>query len=183
MAFARLVLRLVVGGLFAGHGLQKLAGWFGGPGLEKTGGYFESELHLRPGKAHAAAAGATEAGCGALIALGLATPAAASGLIAVMLTAIRKVHFEKGVWVTNGGFEYNAVLIAALAVIVESGPGQLSLDAAFGIEKKGLRWAVLALAAGVIGSVGAVALGEAGAEDEEPPAESTQVAAAAAAAA
>jgi putative oxidoreductase len=26
------VLRAVVGGLFMGHGLQKLAGWFGGGG-------------------------------------------------------------------------------------------------------------------------------------------------------
>ncbi len=31
------VLRVVVGGLFMGHGLQKLAGWFGGHGLEATG--------------------------------------------------------------------------------------------------------------------------------------------------
>ena len=31
-----LVLRLVTGGLLAGHGAQKLFGWFGGPGLEGT---------------------------------------------------------------------------------------------------------------------------------------------------
>ena len=30
------VLRAIVGTLFMGHGLQKLAGWFGGHGLEGT---------------------------------------------------------------------------------------------------------------------------------------------------
>ncbi len=32
-----LLIRLVVGLLFIGHGLQKLAGWFGGAGLGGTG--------------------------------------------------------------------------------------------------------------------------------------------------
>ncbi len=36
MALGRLVLRLTVGGLITGHGLQKLRGSFGGPGLEGT---------------------------------------------------------------------------------------------------------------------------------------------------
>ncbi|MGH2369530.1 MAG: hypothetical protein ACRDI2_15180 [Chloroflexota bacterium] len=33
-----LTLRLVTGGLLAGHGTQKLFGWFGGHGLEGIGG-------------------------------------------------------------------------------------------------------------------------------------------------
>ena len=33
----RLILRTLMGVLFMGHGLQKLAGWFGGYGLEGTG--------------------------------------------------------------------------------------------------------------------------------------------------
>jgi len=48
-------LRITVGGLFVGHGLQKLTGNFGGGGLTATGEAFES-MGLRPGKAHAAAA-------------------------------------------------------------------------------------------------------------------------------
>ena len=57
MRFGIAILRAVVGGLFIGHGLQKLLGKFGGYGLEGTAGFFES-LGLRPGKVHATAAGA-----------------------------------------------------------------------------------------------------------------------------
>ncbi len=42
-----LIVRIVVGALFSGHGLQKLAGWFGGRGLAGTGQWFES-LGLAP---------------------------------------------------------------------------------------------------------------------------------------
>ena len=87
-----------------------------------------------------------------MLALGLATPLAASMLTGVMLTAIRKVHLKNGVWVTEGGFEYNAVLIAALATLVEAGPGPISLDAALGTEKKGGRWSLTALTGGAIAS-------------------------------
>ncbi|MBV8958491.1 MAG: DoxX family membrane protein, partial [Actinobacteria bacterium] len=94
---ALLLLRVVVGLLFVGHGTQKLFGWFGGHGLEGTGQFFEN-LGLKPGIKHARAAGAAEAGGGALIALGLLTPAAAAALIGVMSTAIRTVHLKNGPW-------------------------------------------------------------------------------------
>jgi putative oxidoreductase len=151
VALGRLLLRLLIGGLFVGHGLQKLMGWFGGPGVEQTGGFFES-LGLRPGRRHALAAGATETAGGTLLALGLATQLAAASLIAVMTTAVRKVHLHNGVWVSDGGFEYNAVLIAALAMLAETGPGRLSLDAALGTERHGVRWGLAALAGGAIAS-------------------------------
>ena len=83
------------------------------------------------------AAGAAEAGGGGLLALGLFTPAAAAALIGTMFTAIRKVHFAKGPWVTEGGYEYNLVLIAAALVLADVGPGDWSLDHALGTEVKG----------------------------------------------
>ena len=73
MKLGRLILRLIVGGYFFGHGTQKLFGWFGGHGPEGTGQFFES-IGLRPGKRHALAAGAAEAGGGALLVVGAATP-------------------------------------------------------------------------------------------------------------
>lgn len=153
-SLGRLILRAVVGGFFVGHGTQKLFGWFGGQGLDATGQGFE-HIGLRPGKAHALAAGVAEAGGGALIALGAATPLAASVLTATMLTAINRVHFAKGPWVMNGGYEYNAVLIAAVLALAETGPGGLSVDRLLGEERKGARWAALALALGIIGAAGA----------------------------
>jgi putative oxidoreductase len=154
MRIGRLILRATVGGFFVGHGTQKLFGWFGGHGLEATAGAFEG-MGLRPGKANAIAAGAAEAGGGALLVAGLATPLAASALTATMLTAIKTVHGKNGPWATNGGYEYNVVLIAAVLALAEVGPGSLSLDAALGRERAGSRWALAALVTGALGSLGA----------------------------
>ena len=108
---ALLVLRLVVGLLFVGHGAQKLFGVFGGGGLEATAGMFDS-IGLRPGWLHARAAGTAEFLGGALIALGLFTPFAAAALIAVMTAAMITVHARNGIWNTNQGYEFNLVLSA-----------------------------------------------------------------------
>jgi putative oxidoreductase len=154
MKIGRLLLRLTVGGFFFGHGTQKLFGWFGGHGLDATSQMFEG-LGMRPGRRNAIAAGAAEAGGGAALALGFATPLAAGTITSVMLTAIHRVHFKNGPWVTNGGYEYNAVLIAAVLALAEVGPGELSLDHALGQERSGPGWALLAAAMGVAGAVGA----------------------------
>jgi putative oxidoreductase len=154
MKLGRLLLRTVVGGFFVGHGTQKLFGWFGGYGLEGTAKGFE-QLGIRPGKPNAIVAGVAEAGGGALLVAGLETPLAAAALTATMFTAIKTVHLEKGPWATNGGYEYNAVLIAAALAIAEVGPGPLSLDAARGKQRYGSGWAIAALIAGAIGAAGA----------------------------
>jgi putative oxidoreductase len=145
------ILRAVIGLLFVGHGLQKLAGKFGGHGLEGTGQFFES-LGLKPGKRHATMAGAAETGGGALLALGLFTPAAAAALMGTMAVAAKTVHLQNGPWVSDGGWEYNAVLAAALLAIAEKGPGSLSLDHALGLRFDGRAWALAALAAGAGGA-------------------------------
>jgi putative oxidoreductase len=154
MKIGRLLLRTAVGGFFIGHGTQKLFGWFGGGGLEGTTKGFEA-LGLHPAKPNAVVAGVAEAGGGALMLAGLETPLAATVLTSTMLTAIKTVHFKNGPWATNGGYEYNVVLIAAALTIAEVGPGPLSLDAARGHERYGSRWALAALIGGVIGAVGA----------------------------
>jgi len=148
----RFLLRLVLGGLFIGHGTQKLFGWFGGGGLEKTAEAFD-QMGLRPGRHHARAAGAAEAGGGALVAAGLATPLGAGVLTATMLTAIRTVHGKNGPWITNGGYEYNLVLIASLLALVEAGPGRLSVEGAIEHEHSGARWALAAALVGVLGAL------------------------------
>ena len=152
MDLGRLFLRGVVGPLFVGHGTQKLFGWFGGHGRDGTGGFFETKLGLRPGKRHATAAGVAEAGGGLLLTLGAATPVAATMISATMLTAVRKVHLAKGPWVTEGGYEYNLVLIAAVTALVESGPGRPSVDSALFPRWHGTGWALASLAAAGIGT-------------------------------
>jgi putative oxidoreductase len=151
MKLGALILRAVIGPLFIGHGAQKLFGWFGGPGLEKTGGMME-HLEMRPAKRHALAVGAAEAGGGALLTLGALTPLATTTLTGVMVTAIRKVHFANGPWNTNRGYEYNAVLIAALTALAEHGAGRPSVDAALFPRLRGPAWALASLGAGVASS-------------------------------
>jgi putative oxidoreductase len=171
MELALLVLRVVVGLLFMGHGAQKLFGRFGGHGLDGTGGFFES-LGIRPGRRNAMAAGTAELVGGALLALGLLTPLAAALIIGVMVVAIITVHAAKGPWVTDGGWEYNAVLIAAAFALAGAGPGQVSLDDAIGWmpDITGAGWALGALALGALLGIGAVVAGRAGAQEPAPAA-------------
>ncbi|MEU2351214.1 DoxX family protein [Modestobacter sp. NPDC049651] len=162
MSVGRLAARLLIGGLFIGHGTQKLFGWFGGPGRAGTEGMMES-LQMRPAKVHAVLAGTTETAGGALLAAGLATPLASAALTGVMTTAIQKVHRPNGPWVANGGWEYNAVLIGAVTALTETGPGDLSLDRALGIERSGPAWALGALATGIGTALLTIELGRRGA--------------------
>ncbi len=151
MALGTLLLRLTVGGLFVGHGLQKLTGAFEGPGLDGVEGMMKS-LEIHPPRQNAIAAASAETFGGAALALGVATPAAAAALIATMTTAVRKVHLPNGVWNAKGGWEYNAVLAAAAAAIASDGPGPISFDAIFKKSKWGFGGAVFAVVVGVAGS-------------------------------
>lgn len=127
-----LILRVVVGLLLAGHGAQKLFGLFGGYGLKGTGGWLSS-LGLRPGALWAFLAGISEFGGGVLLALGLFTPLGAVAVAAAMLMAVLLAH-RQSLWVTEGGMEYNLVLIAASVALVFTGPGSYSLDAALALS-------------------------------------------------
>lgn len=128
MEWGLLLLRVVIGLLFAGHAMQKLAGWFGGYGIAGTGGFFES-IGIKPGRTMALLAGLAELVGGLLFVFGLFTPLGAALIVLTMLMAILKVHAKNGVWVTQNGFEYNLVLIAAALAVALIGPGDYSLDA------------------------------------------------------
>jgi putative oxidoreductase len=155
MSFGIAILRAVVGTFFIGHGLQKLLGKFGGHGLDGTAGFFE-QLGLHPPKVHATAAGVAETGGGALLVLGAATPLAASAITGTMTVAVHKVHLPKGPWVSDGGYEYNAVLMASVFAITAAGPGALSVDR----RQWGTAWAIAQLVAGAGGALAMVKLTE-----------------------
>jgi putative oxidoreductase len=153
MDLALFALRIVVGLLMAGHGAQKLFGSFGGHGIAGTGQFFES-LGLRPGQRHARLAGLSELGGGLLLVLGFLTPLGAAAIIGVMTVAILTVHLPKGPWVTEGGYEYNAVLIAIAFALGCAGPGGWSIDHGLGLNAGGVGWGLAALGAGVLGGMG-----------------------------
>jgi putative oxidoreductase len=141
------VLRIVVGGLFVGHGLQKLFGWFDGPGIDGTAGMLHS-LGYRPSRQHALLAGMTEAGGGLLLFFGLFTPLAAAAIVGVMLNATLSVHRPNGLWVQNNGYEYPLVLGATAFAIALGGGGKYSVDNAIGLHTGGW-WGLLSLLFGL----------------------------------
>ena len=112
------------------HGVQKLFGWLGGAGLTGTADAFE-QMGFRPGLPSAVAAGVGGAGGGALIVLGLFTPAAGAAAAGTMIPAAA-VHAPKGFFATGGGYEYPALLGLSAAALALTGPGDWSLDARLG---------------------------------------------------
>lgn len=163
MKLGRLIARLILGGLFFGHGAQKAFGWFGGPGAEGTEQMMD-KLDLHPPKQQAQLAAWAETAGGAMLVLGFLTPLSAALLTGSMVTAIRKVHLPNGLWNMNQGYEYNLALIAALAALTDGGPGKASIDGALGIDSTGPGWTVASLAAGAAGSTLAIEVGSRAAE-------------------
>jgi putative oxidoreductase len=140
-----LAIRVGVGGTLFAHGAQKLFGWFGGGGLDGTATMFDS-IGFTPGKANAVAAGLGEAGGGALLALGLATPAAGAAVAGTMAVAA-SMHADNGFFAQGGGLEYPAVLGLVAGALALTGPGTLSLDSATGHNLNRSWMRTLALAA------------------------------------
>lgn len=122
-----LIIRLVVGLTFFGHGAQKLFGWFGGSGLNKTGEWLESIGVTTGAKIWATLAGLFELIGGLLFAAGILPWLGAIMIAIVMIDAIFTVHGKNGYWMTNGGFEYNMVLIAVVIGVALIGPGKYVL--------------------------------------------------------
>jgi putative oxidoreductase len=158
MDLALLLLRGVIGLLFVAHGSQKLFGVFGGGGLTATADAFDA-IGLRPGRSHAPAAGAAEFVAGTLLTLGLLTPVGAALAIGVMVAAVVAVHLPRGIWNSNGGYEYNLVMIAGAFALAGVGPGAWSLDGALDFDLSATGWALAALGVGLVGGLGTVIAG------------------------
>ena len=124
------LLRVIAGAVILVHGVKhargrvRTANWFGSIGFRQP------ELQWL-------ASTATEIGVGVLLIVGLGTPLAAAGLVAVMVVAFWTVHRSVGFWVTarpDEGWEYVLVLGTVGAAIAIGGPGEFSIDAMLGIE-------------------------------------------------
>lgn len=147
-----LIARIVLGGLMAGHGAQKLFGWFGGHGLTGTAGFFEA-LGFKPGRLFATAASVGEVLSGVLIVLGLFGPIGPGILVSIMIVAAVSVHWH-GVFAQSNGVEVPLLYATGAIALALTGPGRYSLDALLGL---GSFWtsAIVAsvLAAGVAGGI------------------------------
>lgn len=141
-----LLLRVVVGPVFAFHGYAKI---FRGGKLAGTAGWFDS-MGMKPsGWLHARMAAAGELATGTCILLGLLTPLAGLGLIGLMTVAFWTVHKGSGLLVFQNGWEYNLVLGAIGAFLGLVGPGQWSLDSALGLDLNGPAGLAISLGGGL----------------------------------
>ena len=126
------MVRIATGLFLVPHGAQKLFGWCGGYGLEATGQFFAAKLGLPASLA--LLAGLIEFGAGLLLAVGLATRAAAALVAGLMAVAVVHVHLGAGFFWTSGGFEYPLLWgILALSYAIRGG-GPYSVDALIGRE-------------------------------------------------
>lgn len=122
-----LIIRLVIGLTIIGHGSQKLFGWFGGGGIAKTGQGFEA-MGIKPGGFMALLVGLAEFIGGIFVAAGFFTIVGSILIIITMVGAITMVHYKNGFWSSDGGYEYNVVMIAAAAGVALIGAGEYSFD-------------------------------------------------------
>lgn len=158
MAYGLLLLRVVIGGIFAAHGAQKLFGWWGGPGVAGTRGWIGS-MGFRPAWLFAALVSLQEFGGGLLLAFGFVTPLGALAVTAAMVVAVSLVHWSKGLWNGNGGYEFNLSLMAAAVALAATGPGRFSIDRALHWDDNlsGVWWGVGVVAVAFVGGMLAVA--------------------------
>jgi putative oxidoreductase len=128
-----LVLRLALGFVVLGHGVQKLFGWFGGYGFQGTMNFFTQTVHIP--YVFGLMAIATEFFGALALILGLLTGPVALAVGITMVTAAWTVHRPNGFfmnWAGNKpgeGYEYFILAAAMALALVIAGGGAWSVDA------------------------------------------------------
>lgn len=143
-----LLLRVVLGLLLTGHGIQKVSFRLGGKGLAGGIQEFASD-GFRGGVYTALAAGLSQIGAGLFLILGALVPAAAMAAIGVMTVALT-VKTKNGLWVQNDGYEYPLVLIVMATTLSLTGARHWSVDALLGIDRVPLWIGILASLVGIL---------------------------------
>lgn len=118
-----LVLRVVVGAIFVAHGAQKIFEYT----LPGTTQSFAGMGVPLPEIAAPVVAFVELIGGGMLV-VGLFTRLAGILLAVDMVVALVLVHLPAGLWVTEGGYEFVALLGAAALALAFAGAGRFSVD-------------------------------------------------------
>lgn len=155
-----LVLRMVLGAIVFAHGLQKLTGQWGGPDLDGFHSLLDSS-GFQYAHALSIAGPVGEVIVGALLVLGLLTPIAAAGAIAILVNAWCFVQagtpgvqfFTNQSGAAGSGVEFETMLLAAAVALTLTGPGLISLDVKRGWVRRPLASAWLFLVIGVAAGV------------------------------
>ena len=87
-----------------------------------------ASIGLAPGVLMALLAGGAEFFGGLALLLGLLVRPASLALAFAMLVAIFTVHIDKGLFMSNNGYEYGLALLAVAVALLISGAGRASLD-------------------------------------------------------
>ena len=127
---APLILRVVIGGLFVWHGIDKFDS-----GISMVEGMFRSWGAPAAGLA-APLTAVVEIAAGPALVAGLMARAAAFTLGLVMVGSLNYVKADLGI-VSSGpmpGAELDLALLAGLAAVAITGPGRISVDEQLGIE-------------------------------------------------
>lgn len=171
MSSGLLLLRIAVGSIMAAHGAQKLFGWWGGPGISGTAGMCSSLAYRAP-LLMACGLGVAEFGGGLALATGFLTPLGALAVTVVMLNAIYVIHWPKGFFNGNGGYEFNLLIAASAVALAAIGPGRFSIDRAIGWDDNisGVWWGVGVAGAAILVSFLTLTVGRRRATVAEAPA-------------
>ncbi|HVW41209.1 MAG TPA: DoxX family protein [Amycolatopsis sp.] len=150
---ARLLLRAAVGGTMVAHGVRH------GRTLDGTAGWFGS-LGFRQPRLQAQASAVVEAGAGAALIAGMATPLAAAAVVGTLGVAAHVVHRPNGFFITAEGWEYVMNLGTAAVALAGLGPGRWSVDRLVGVDRRlhGAKAAAVAAALGLGAAAAQVAV-------------------------
>ncbi len=150
-----LLLRFAVGGVLFAHGAQKVFGLWGGVGIADFARMLEG-YGYQQSVTLSWVTGVAELVGGAFVVLGVLTPLAAAGLLAIMINAVL-VKLNNGFFITAttgaGGVEFDLVLGLASAALVFTGPGRIALDNGRPWHRRPASWGVLALVIGIAAAV------------------------------
>nr|CTQ92239.1 Membrane protein, distant similarity to thiosulphate:quinone oxidoreductase DoxD [Kibdelosporangium sp. MJ126-NF4] len=124
--FGLLVLRVVLGGTFVAHALQKLFGLFNGPGIDNFAQFLLSQGFSQT-TLLAWVTGVSELVGGVLLVLGLFTPIGAAAVLGVMANVVY-LKWGAGFFSPPKGFEWDLALGTVAFTLLFTGAGRISLD-------------------------------------------------------